>query len=165
MVQRKRLPIGALLTSTSYLGRLGAQRGAAPRGRWLRLEAQWRLPREARIDPAEVSPALLRERFKRRFEGLWQAAGGFRLGGLEAVTERISAAVAAGQLLPSRARSVAGYLVLRSAGVPQGADRTASELERECRQLGLSLSLLEEAGHSVDFATVIDECLAPDLWR
>jgi hypothetical protein len=26
----------------------------APRGRWLRLEAQWRFPREARIDPATV---------------------------------------------------------------------------------------------------------------
>ncbi len=143
----------------------GAQGAAAPRGRWLRLEAQWRLPREARIDPAAVCPALLRERFKRRFEGLWQAAGGFRLGGLGAVGERLAAAVSSGQLRPSRARSIAGYLVLRAAGVPQGAERTAAELERECRQLGLSLSLLEGAGHSVDFATVIDECLDPQVWR
>ncbi len=143
----------------------GAETAAAPRGRWLRFEAQWRLPREARVDPAAVDPALLRDRFKRRFEGLWQAAGGFRLGGLEAVGERLAAAVSSGQLAPSRARSIAGYLVLRSAGVPQGAERTAAELERECRQLGLSLSLLEQAGHSVDFATVIDECLDPQVWR
>jgi hypothetical protein len=143
----------------------GAQGGRAPRGRWLRFEAQWRLPRDARIDPAEVDPALLRERFKRRFEGLWQAAGGFRLGGLEAVTERIDEAVAAGQLPPSRARSVAGYLVLRSAGVSQGASRTAYELERECRQLGLSVSLLQSPERRVDVATVLDECLAPEVWR
>jgi hypothetical protein len=84
----------------------GAQGARAPRGRWLRFEAQWRLPRDARIDPAKVDPALLRERFKRRFEPLWEAAGGFRIGGLEAATERISEAVASGQLQPSRARSV-----------------------------------------------------------
>ena len=52
----------------------GAQGGRAPRGRWLRLEAQWRFPREARIEPAALDAALLRERFKRRFEALWQAA-------------------------------------------------------------------------------------------
>ncbi|HJX33382.1 MAG TPA: hypothetical protein VJ257_04215, partial [Solirubrobacterales bacterium] len=143
----------------------GAESGRAPRGRWLRLEAQWRLPRGARIDPAEVDAALLRERFKRRFDPLWQAAGGFRIGGLEAVTERISEAVASGQLQPSRARSVAGYLVLRSAGVQQGASRTTYELERECRQLGLSVSLLQAPERRVDVATVLEECLAPEVWR
>ena len=143
----------------------GAESGRAPRGRWLRLEAQWRLPRGARIGLAELDSALLQERFKRRFEGLWQAAGGFRLGGLEAVTERISDAVASGQLQPSRARSVAGYLLLRSAGVCQGADRTAYELERECRELGLSVSLLQAPERRVDVAAVLDECLAPEVWR
>lgn len=142
----------------------GAQGGRAPRGRWLRLEAQWRFPREARIEPGALNAALLRERFKRRFEALWQAAGGFRLGGLEAVTERISAAIASGQLAPSRARSVAGYLLLRSAGVPQGASRTVYELERECRELGLSISLLQSEDRRVDVATILDECLAPEAW-
>lgn len=143
----------------------GAQSGAAPRGHWLRLEAQWRFPRGARVDLGEVDAALLRERFKRRFDPLWQAAGGFRLGGLEAVIERIAAAVASGQLRPSRARSVAGYLVLSSGGVPQGAKRTTSDLERECRELGLSVSLLQGAERRVDIATVLDECLAPEVWR
>jgi hypothetical protein len=124
-----------------------------------------RFPREARIELSALDAALLRERFKRRFEALWQAAGGFRLGGLEAITERISAAIASGQLQPSRARSVAGYLILRSAGVRQGADRTAYELERECRQLGLSVSLLQSPERRVDVATVLDECLAPEVWR
>jgi hypothetical protein len=143
----------------------GAQSGRAPRGRWLRLEAQWRFPREARLEPAMLDATILRERFKRRFEVLWQAAGGFHLGGLEALTERISTAIASGQLQPSRARSVAGYLVLRSAGVPQGASRTAYELERECRELGLSVSLLQAAERRVDIATILDECLAPEVWR
>lgn len=120
----------------------GAQAGHAPRGRWLRFEAQWRFAREARPSLAELDQALLRERFARRFAPLWQAAGGFALGGLEAVGARVDEAVRSGQLLPSRARSLVGYLVLRSTGVPQGASRTVNELERECRQLGLSVSLL-----------------------
>jgi hypothetical protein len=143
----------------------GTQSGRAPRGRWLRLEAQWRFPRATRIDLDGLDAALLRERFARRFAPLWQAAGGFRLGGLSAVGERIAAAVAAGQLLPSRARSIAGYLVLAGAGVPQGARRTTYELERECRELGLSVSLLQSNERRLDVATVLDECLAPEVWE
>jgi hypothetical protein len=143
----------------------GVQSGRAPRGRWLRLEAQWRFPRATRIDLDALDAALLRERFARRFTPLWQAAGGFRLGGLSAVGERIAAAVAAGQLLPSRARSIAGYLVLAGAGVPQGARRTTYEFERECRELGLSVSLLQSADRRLDVATILDECMAPEVWQ
>jgi hypothetical protein len=143
----------------------GAQSGHAPPGRWLRLEAQWRFPRSARVSAEEIDPDLLRERFRRRFEPLWQASGGFRLGGLGAVGERIAAAVASGQLLPSRARSIAGYLVLAATGIPQGAKRTTYELERECRELGLSVSLLQAPERRVDVAAVLDECFAPEVWR
>ena len=142
----------------------GAQSGMAPRGRWLRLEAQWRLPHGSRLAVDELDAELLRERFARRFAPLWQAAEGFCLGGLEAVGERIEAAVRSGQLLPSRARSIAGYLVLAAAGIPQGAKRTTFELERECRQLGLSVSLVESGERRVDVATVLDECLSPQAW-
>lgn len=141
----------------------GAQTTTTPPGRWLRFEAQWRFPRGERPSPTHLDGALLRERFAGRFAPLWQAASGFRVGGAAAVGERVAEAVRSGQLLPSRARSLAGYLVLAAAGVPQGARRTAYELERECRQLGLSLSLLE-ASERVDVATVLDECLAPELW-
>ncbi|MBK5218883.1 MAG: hypothetical protein JJE35_03730 [Thermoleophilia bacterium] len=143
----------------------GAQTGAAPLGRWLRLEAQWRLPRGSRIALSEVDSAFLRERFAARFAPLWLAAGGFRLGGLAALAERIEGAVSSGQLLPSRARSIAGYLVLGAAGIPQGAKRTASELERECRELGLSVALIEAGERRIDIATVLDECLAPEPWE
>ncbi len=144
----------------------GVQSAAAPRGHWLRLEAQWRLPRGQRLDPSEVDPALLRERFARRFDPLGQAAGAFRLGGVEVLTERLSAALTSGQLAPSRARSLAGYLVMRSAGMPQGASRTAYELERECRRLGLSLALLQPGEQrQIDLVAVLAECLAAEVWR
>lgn len=143
----------------------GAQLGRAPRGRWLRFEAQWRFPRGARPALEELSAEVLRGRFWSRFESLWQAPGGFRFGGLGAVGERIEAAVRSGQLLPSRARSIAGYLLLSASGIPQGARRTTYELERECRELGLSVSLLAGVDRRIDVASVLEECLATEKWR
>ncbi|HEX3735218.1 MAG TPA: hypothetical protein VHU86_08690 [Solirubrobacterales bacterium] len=142
----------------------GAEGGAAPRGRWLRFEAQWRLTRDQRPAPAALTPAYLRARFRRRFAPVWAAAGGIELGGEAAIAESLGEAVTAGRLAPSRARSLAGYLLLSAAGIPQGAERTVSELERECRELGLSFSLVGQEGRRVDLATVLDECLAPTLW-
>lgn len=142
----------------------GVQGGSAPRGRWLRLEAQWRFPRGSRLPLHGLDAALLRERFKLRFEGLWQAAGGFWLGDVAEMSERIAAAVEIGQLHPSRARSLAGYLVLSAAGVEQGAKRTTYELERECRELGLTVSLADNR-QRVDVASVVDECLRRELWH
>lgn len=143
----------------------GAQSGSAPQGRWVRLEAQWRFSRAARPGLEQIDADYLRHRFWRRFESLWQASGGHRIGGLGALAERLEAAVRSGQLLPSRARSIAGYLLLSAAGVSSGARRTEYELERECRQLGLSVSLLEDTDCHVDVASILEECLLPELWR
>lgn len=108
--------------------------------------------------------AVLRQRFARRFAPLWQTAGGLQLGGPDALAERVGEAVRNCRLPPSRARSLAGYLILASAGVPQGSRRTVYELERDCRELGLSFSFISQGKRSVDLATVLDECLAPELW-
>lgn len=90
--------------------------------------------------PERLDAAELRARFARRFAPLWQAAGGMRLAPGTELAERIGEAVADGRLAPSRARTLAGYLLLTAAGVPQGARRTTYELERECRELGLLAS-------------------------
>ncbi|HET7054169.1 MAG TPA: hypothetical protein VFI09_09690 [Solirubrobacterales bacterium] len=143
----------------------GAQLGTAPAGRWLRFEAQWRFPREARPAPVALDAALLRERFARRFAPLWQAAGGLRFAPAASLSERIGEAVADGRLAPSRARTLAGYLLLGAAGIPQGARRTTYELDRECRELGLLASLSADANRCVDVATVLDECMTPGVWE
>lgn len=142
----------------------GAQRSAASVGRWIRFEAQWRFPRSARPDPERLGGAELRDRFARRFAPLWQAAGGLRLAAPAALAERIAEAVGDGRLAPSRARTIAGYLLLSAAGIPQGAHRTTYELERECRELGLTVSLSADADRRVDVARVLDECMAPEVW-
>ena len=142
----------------------GVESGGAAPGVWLRFEAQWRLARSARPNPWTIGPGDLRDRFARRFRAVWQGAEGFRLGGVEALADRLQAAVLEGRLPASRARSIAGYLVLSAAGVPQGARRTTSELEREARELGLSVSLLAGEDRLVDVATVLDECLDEAVW-
>ncbi len=143
----------------------GVRSSTGTRGRWIRFEAQWRFPRAGRLQVDGLAPEVLRDRFKRRFDALWKAAGGFHVGGIEILADRIAEAVTSGQLAPSRARSVAGYLVLGAAGVDQGARRTVYELERECRELGLAVSLLRSAERRIDVASIFEECLAPSAWR
>ncbi|MGB7588265.1 MAG: hypothetical protein WBM00_06110, partial [Solirubrobacterales bacterium] len=142
----------------------GAETGCAPPGRWIRLEGQWRFAQAHRPAVEQLNGSMLRNRFRRRFEPLWQAAQGFQVGGADVMVERVAAAVEAGQLRPSRARSVVGYLLLTASGVPQGAKRTVYELEHECRQLGLSISLLQKGARRVDVATILEECMASEMW-
>lgn len=143
----------------------GVESDAADRGRWIRFEAQWRFGGDHRLAPVDLVGEELRERFQLRFKGLWEAVGGFEVGGVDAVAARLGEAVKAGSLHPSRARSVAGYLLLGSVGVPQGARRTTCQLERECRELGLSLSFLDPArSERVDAAVVLERCMASEMW-
>jgi hypothetical protein len=128
------------------------------------LEAQWRFAHGSRPSLDALDASVVKERFKRRFRPLWQAAGGFSIGGADLVVSRVGEAVRSGQLRPSRARTVVGYLLLRSAGIEQGADRTVAELERECRELGLAVSVLGSGERRFDVASVLDECLSSDLW-
>jgi hypothetical protein len=141
----------------------GRETGSAPRGRWLRFEAQWPFHRGCRPLPGELGPEDLRERVASRFTRFWQPSRSPRPG-ITLLARRLAGAIEEGELLPSRARSLAGYLFLAAAGLPQGARRTASELERECRELGLSLSGPGAESAELDLAVVIDWCLRPEAW-
>lgn len=143
----------------------GAELDAAPWGRWLRMEAQWRFPRVLRPSPESVDSKYLRERFWERFRGLWQSATGLRHRGVDEIGQVFAEAVDSGQLAASRARTLAGYLVLAAFGMRQGAPRTLYELERECRQLGLTVSLLSQPKSVVDVGSVLEECLLDQVWR
>jgi hypothetical protein len=58
---------------------------------------------------------------------------------------RLRMAVHTGQLQPSRARALAGYLLLREAGVSAGGKRTKQELQRDCRKLELVVDSTSQA--------------------
>jgi hypothetical protein len=141
----------------------GGLRGGTAGG-LIRFEGQWRFGNGHRPESEELDGYFLRERFKRRF-GHLRGEWGFEAGSPYAIANRLGAAVASGRLRPSRARSVAGYLLLSAAGVDQGAPRTRSDLERESRDLGLSLSLLaEQPLRQVDVGGIVEECLSANLW-
>jgi hypothetical protein len=138
----------------------------AQRARRLRFEAQWRFAKGSRLEPDELTTDLLRERFQQRFQGLYDSGNGFELGGAAAIADRLAKEVADGRLAPSRARSIAGYLLLRAAGASQGAERTAYTLESECRELGLSVALLDSSATvNVDVAGILEECLSAAAWK
>jgi hypothetical protein len=63
--------------------------------------------------------------------------GSFEAVGRDEIIRVLRSAVAANQLLPSRARSLAGYLVLSTAGIDRGSQRTVYMLRIESRDLGL----------------------------
>ncbi len=142
----------------------GRQVGSVRRGRWLRFEAQWLFPRGSRPLPGELGPEELRERFASRFKTVWRSTSRSDPSGKVAVARRLAGAIDEGELLPSRARSLVGYLFLAHSGVPQGARRTVDELERECRDLGLSFSLPETESDDLDLATILELCLRWEFW-
>jgi hypothetical protein len=143
----------------------GRQTRSAHRGRWLRFEAQWLFPRGSRPRPHQLGPEELRERFASRFRTLWRAAPPPGPTGRVAIARRLAGAIEEGQVLPSRARSLVGYLFLAPSGVPQGARRTVDELERECRELGLSLSLPESGPDEPDLVTIFESLVRSELWN
>jgi DNA-binding MarR family transcriptional regulator len=90
----------------------------------------------------------------------------FKSAELNAVIERLGEAVADEHLQPSRARSLAGYLLLLKVGMPQGARRTECALKKDCRRFGLlgdlttlPVSPKRSAGHAIpDDLDEVVEC-------
>jgi len=143
----------------------GLEAGTARRGELLRPEAQLRFVKGSRRQAEEISADYLRAGFIKRFQPIWMAATGVEAGGVIAVAGRLLAAIETGQVAPSRARTLAGHLVMALVDAPVGAQRTRYDLERDCRELGLALDPAADSGIGADIATVLDECLEPALWR
>jgi hypothetical protein len=102
----------------------GVDAGLAPRGRLLRPEAQCRYPKGSQRDVEELTTDYVRAQFRRRLAPLWDAAQGVKVGVQTALIERVRTAMERGELSPSRARTLVGYLLLAASDVPQGASRT-----------------------------------------
>lgn len=142
----------------------GGETGLARRGRWLRFEAQWRAGRGRRPRVAGLQPDDLRQKFAGRFKGIFPKAGAPKLTAAQ-IAGQLGGAIDDGALLPSRARTLVGYLYLADAGLAQGAPRTVARLERECRELGLTISFESGVRGELDLAEIFEECLAEIVWE
>lgn len=142
----------------------GGETGLARPGRWLRFEAQWRTARGRRPRVSGLEPDDLRQKFAGRFKAIFPKAGAPKLTAAQ-IAGQLGGAIDNGALLPSRARTLVGYLYLADAGLAQGAPRTVAELERECRELGLSISFESGVRDELDLAEIFEKCLAGTVWE
>ena len=138
----------------------GVESGRAQRGRLIRPEDQRRYVKATRRDAHKLTVGSVRQRYRDRFVPLYHSAKGVKVAGALVLAERLGEAVDAGMIEPSRARSLAGYLVLEAAGVPQGSRSTRYTLERECRELRLILG----AGALQEVEVDLGASLEADAW-
>jgi hypothetical protein len=142
----------------------GIEAGVAPRGRLIRPEDQRRFSKATRRDASELTTTYVRDLYRRRFTPLYDSARGVKVAGAPVLAERLREAIEAGVIDPSRARSLAGYLLLQTVDAPQGSRSTRYALEKDCRELGLVLGdgALQEV--EVDLGAILEECLDADAW-
>ncbi|MFL5816580.1 MAG: hypothetical protein ACJ76L_03160 [Conexibacter sp.] len=142
----------------------GVERGDAVPGALVRLEDQRRYDRAARRDVCELTTAYVRGAFKRRFVPLWRASKGVKVAGPLVLAARIGELVESGELTPTKARAVAGFLLLDAAGVRQGGRTTCWRLQRACAEAGLVLpdGVMQEV--EVDLGEVLEAVLEADAW-
>jgi hypothetical protein len=149
------------------LGRVydkGAESGTAPPGRLLRPEDQRRWDKGYRRGVEELTGHYVREKFRSRFAPLWRASKGVTVAGPIVLAEKLAQMVDAEELAASRARTLAGFLLLEGLGASQGAARTRRTLRRECREHGLVLAdgVLQEV--EIDLGAILEEALETDAW-
>lgn len=141
---------------------------AAPvaRGLWIRPEDQRRFDRSTRPPLEAVADGrYVRDSFVRRFEPLWMAAQGVKVGGILQLARRLGELQEAGEITPAEAVRAAGTIVLDSAGEHRQSRATVMRNRRLVREHGLVLAdgILEEV--DVDLASILEECMETDAWE
>jgi hypothetical protein len=143
----------------------GIESGTAGRGLHIRPEDQRRFPKQARLSlDAVASGTYVRDAFVRRFEPLWRAAKGVRVGGATELAERIAELLDEGEITPAEAKAVAGYLLLEGVG---GCRQSRAQEYRDrarCRRHGLVLAdgVLDQV--DVDLGEILERALDSDAW-
>lgn len=135
------------------------------RGTWVRPEDQRRYPANTRPPlEAVASTSYIRDQFVRRFEPLWRASKGVKVGGVLAIGKRLDELISEGELTPRQAELLAGYMVLDACGVEAGSRATRMRRRAELRNNGLVLSdgVLEEV--EVDLGLLLEEAMDAEAW-
>ena len=143
----------------------GNETGAERRGLWLRAEDQRRYQKETRLCVEQVaSGSFVRDQFVQRFEPLWRASKGVRVGSPVELAQRIGELVDDGVLTPRQAVDVAGWLLLEQAGENRQARSTWFRKRRRCADLGLVVADGTVDPVDVDLAEIIERALDSSSW-
>jgi hypothetical protein len=143
----------------------GVESGSAPRGLHVRPEDQRRFPRSARPSVDVVaSTAFVRDAFVRRFEPLWKAAKGVKVGGVTELAYRLAELQEEGVITPSEAKRIAGHLVLDSVDAQRQSRSQCYKDRAAARRHGLVLAdgVLDEV--EVDLGEVLESALDSEAW-
>lgn len=143
----------------------GVESREASRGVWVRPEDQRRFDAGSRLSLEQVaSPGLVRQAFVRRFEPLWQASKGVKVGGAIKLAQRLGELQDAGVITPGEAKRIAGHLLLQTADAHRQKPSTIRGDRAAARRLGLVLAdgVLDEV--EIDLGEVCEAALDSDHW-
>jgi hypothetical protein len=141
----------------------GLLRGTAERGQLVRLEDQGRFPSGRRPIDA-TSQRFARSRFQSRFRPLWQASKGVTVASLPVLTDRVACLVDTGEMKPSQAERLVGFLALDTTTRSRFNVRTTQRRRRELRDLGLVLADGFFEPVEIDLAAVLEAALDSPAW-
>ncbi len=143
----------------------GVESRTAGPGFWVRPEDQRRFVSGARpMVEAVASGPFIRNAFVKRFEPLWQAAKGVKVGGISKLAKKLDELQREGEITPTAAKRIAGHLVLDAFGVQHQGRSTRCRDRADARRLGLVLAdgVLDEV--EVDLGEILERALDSDAW-
>jgi len=143
----------------------GVESGQRGRGLWVRPEDQRRFTAQTRPDvEAVASTSYVRDQFVKRFEPLWRAAKGVKVGGVLSIGKRLDELIADGKLTARQAESLAGFMVMDACGSECQSRATRMRRRAMLRDQGLVLSdgVLDEV--EVDLGLVLEEAMDSACW-
>ncbi len=146
----------------------GLEARSAPRGELVRLEAQYRWPREMRREPRELTGSYVRDKFVQRFAPLWKASNGIKVVSQVTMREQLREAVATGELTLAQAEKVLGYQLLTAGHTRNLVDRqTDWRRRRLIAESGFVLAdgAVFDEEVQVDLADVLEEAMESEVWE
>lgn len=143
----------------------GVESGDACRGCHIRPEDQRRFAKDARL-PVDVvaQPKFLRDTFVKRFEPLWRASKGVKVGSPSELGDRLIELHEEGELSSREMVSLAGHLLLDSCDSLRQPRTTYYRQRSRCRDLGLVLADGVHDQVEVDLGEICERAMESDAW-
>lgn len=144
----------------------GIEQKAMSKGHWIRPEDQRRFTSASGRPDLDFAfdTGFVRELFVKRFEPLWQASKGIRVGAPKKIGEKLGELQEEDVITAAQAKAVAGFLVLDMAGA-YGQKKSQYYADRAlARKLGLVMADVGDDDLDVDLHEVMEEALDSSAW-
>lgn len=143
----------------------GIESGDAARGCHVRPEDQRRFAKDARLTvDAIASGTYVRDAFVKRFEPLWRASKGVKVGGVIELAQRLVELQEEGDITPAEAKAIGGHLLLETVGGQRQSRSQCYKDRARARDHGLVLAdgILDHV--EVDLGEVLERAMDAEAW-